>query len=148
MQKQRTLWCALVALALMATAGPALAQAGPDPGEIADACIERVTEIAANRATANGATASQCIERIDELLDAGEMEKAERVAARCIHRVKAKSRGSIGRIRARSARCRAVLVMLGAPDLAETVKTAARAAIDVVKASKTTAVDAIRGALP
>ena len=148
MHMHRLVSCALVALVLGLGSRAAIAQDGPDPEEIAQACIQEVMMRANHRANHNAAAAAFCVERIEELLAAGEVEQAFHVAARCINRIRHRSRATAHVIRVRCVQCRHLLLFLGAPELAALVGEKCQEALLIVRVSKAHAVAAIRDALP
>ena len=100
-QRNTLLVCAVVAMALLgplavtpadAAVTDGLAMVGRDPEQIAAACIRRTHAMAVAGAERNIAIARECVPRIEELVEAGRVEEARALAARCVHHIQANSR--------------------------------------------------------
>ena len=139
--------CVLGLVGLLAAPG-ATAGGNPDPEEIAQHCIQRVTALAAHRVQRNEAAAAQCVATIEQLVEAGQLEEAQHVAQQCIHHIVIRSHRTVHRIQERCAHCIQVLIHLGEPKLAQAVGQACGEAVAAVNASRQEAVAAILDALP
>ena len=148
MRKHLFVSCALVALVVGLFTAGAAAQGGPDPAQIAQECIQDLAARATARAEKNAAIAANCVEKIGELLEAGEVQQAFHVGGHCIHRIRVRSHLTTDFIRFRSHQCQHLLIFLGAPQLAHVVKEAGMQAVHLVKMSRVQAVTAIKDALP
>jgi hypothetical protein len=138
----------LLALLCLVAVPRATAQPEPDPQEIAQRCIERANAMAAHRVQRNFAVAEECVAAIEELIEAGEIEAARRVARRCVHGIVVRSHHTVRHIQANCARCIHVLIFLGEPELAQAVGEACANAVGAVRESRHVAVQAILEALP
>ena len=141
----------LLALVCLMAAPSAVAEADPDhpdPQEIAQRCIHRVHELAAERVQRNHALAVHCVMKIEELLEEGDVEEALRVAKSCVHRINVRSHHTVVRIKDICHECIHILIHLEEPELAEAVGEACQQAVGVVRVSREHAVMAIRDALP
>lgn len=93
----------------------------PDPEQIAEECAEHITRKANHAVGQIGNVTERCINRIGELLEDGEIERAHRLARRCGHHINGIARRHTHAIRRLTRRCVRVLTELGAPELAERV---------------------------
>ena len=135
---------------LCAFVQPAVAQdvLPVDPDALVERCIARITRIAEESAEYNRTTAARCVRHIHALLEAGEVERARRVARHCIRLINHHSGRSATAIRHTCRRCVRALHEFGAEDLAARVAEACERAIARVRGSQQAAIAAIEGAFP
>jgi len=136
------------AFVLLAFVPGSRAQQVPEPQQIAQHCVAKVTARATHRVHRNHATAAQCTMMIGELLEQGRLKAAVHVAQHCVHRVVSSSHYTQMRNKMQCAHCIGILLELDAPGLAEVVGNACGEAAMAVGNSRQHAVQAILDALP
>ncbi len=118
-----------------------------DPERIAEGCIARAEKKGHACARAVVKTTKRCIRTVKRLVEAGRIERAERVAAKCEERIVAKARRCTEQIEKHCVRCVTYLDEIGEPELAERVKAACSNIIDSLVDLVERALNAITEAL-
>lgn len=149
MSIQRLGILALAMLAVLAGQQFATAQTPPmpdtpDPELVAQRCVDSINRLAERCFSANVETAHECIRRINELLEQGDLEGARQVAGRCLHVIEQRSDACVDEIHERCRHCIQLLLRLQAPELARRVHDACNNAVEHIRHSQRRTSNAIR----
>ena len=136
---------------VMLASHPAAAQVRVDsmlltPEQVARLCVMKISDLAERCIQANHQRTARCLEEIADLLEAGEVEQAHRVAEACIAAMAEDTRLCLEQIEHLTRRCVSFLVAHGAYDLARHVHYAGRRAMMAVAHSYLRGVEAIHAA--
>ena len=110
--------CALTAFAICAQNTTAHAQS---PQDIAARCVGEVTETVERCRRAAAAEVKECVPLIRRLVEAGEIERAREVARNCVTSAENRTKRCVDHVHSVCRRCVALLLNLGAPELARRV---------------------------
>lgn len=154
--KFATLVGCLAVTGLVMTAGPAVhaqvRDVRPDvaidsPEVLAERCIAKAEKKTHGCARSVVKTTKRCVRVVKGLVEAGRLERAQRVAASCEERITDRARRCTERIEKHCVRCVTYLDEIGEPELAERVKEACSNLIDKLVDLVQRALNAISNAL-
>lgn len=117
------------------------------PERIAERCIAHAEKQTYSCGRAIVKTTKRCIRVVKKLVEAGRLERAARVAAKCEDRITRKARRCTEKIEQHCVRCVTYLDDIGEPTLAERVKEACSNLIDKLVDLVERALNAIANAL-
>ena len=145
---QKKYWAILAIMACFVVTTQALAEAPPTPEEIADKCIDSVTDLADRFVDHAQTVSDDCVGKIENLILTGRFEAAEAVAQKEIKNLRQRADICSGKIHRRCKECAVKLLSLEKPALATKVKQACKEQVDKVRVACRQAVKAIKAVLP
>jgi hypothetical protein len=110
--------CALTAIAVSAQTDAAHAQS---PQDIAARCVGEVNETVERCRRAAAAEVKECVPLIRRLVEAGEIDRARAVARKCVTSAEERTKRCVDHVHTVCRRCVALLLNLGASELARRV---------------------------
>ncbi len=147
-----TVWTLAAAMTVALGASTASAQdtrpdIAPNAEAIAERCANHIERTVRRCVTANEKTTERCVKAIEKALEAGNEDRAKRIARLCARLINRRSHACANHVRRHCRRCVNVLERLGAEELAERIKGLCEDALGKIRESRDASLAALREAL-